>query len=116
MMKNWGNTIFTISPSFFILQSGVYLCVELFGIRLSFCNYSGGTSILAKPPHRMTPLRCYLAVLQIRSFGTLKHTNAIREGQVSVDSEMDVVGVLLNSYIFFIVVFCYVIVSFLVFL
>ncbi len=48
---------------------------------------------MAKPQHR----NC-LAVLQIRSFGTLKHTSAIREGQVSVDSEMDVVGVLLNSY------------------
>ncbi len=40
------------------------------------CNYSGGTPILAKLPHR----NC-LAVLQIRSFGTLKHTSAIREGQ-----------------------------------
>ena len=39
-----------------------------------------------------------LAVLQICSFGTLKYTTALREGQVSVDSEKDVVEVLLNSY------------------
>ena len=39
-------------------------------------------------------------VLHIRSFGTSKHTSAIREGQVSEerDSEMGEDGVLLNSY------------------
>lgn len=40
--------------------------------------YSGGPPIVAKPPH--PPHRNCSAVLQIRSFETLKHTSAIREG------------------------------------
>jgi len=50
---------------------------------------------LVKPP-----LCNCSTVLQIRLVGPAKYTSAIREGQVSEvrDSEMDVVGVLLNSY------------------
>jgi len=39
-------------------------------------NYSGGAPILGNPP-----LCNCSTVLQIRSFGTSKHTSAIREGQ-----------------------------------
>ena len=60
-----------------------------------FRNYSGGTQKLAKPPFH----NCSV-VPHICSFGTSKYTRAIREGQVSLDSEMDEDGVLLNSYSF----------------
>jgi len=44
--------------------------------RKNISNCSVGTTILGKPP-----LCNWSAVLQIRSFGTSKHTSAIREGQ-----------------------------------